>query len=212
MADTKVVQFCPECEGISFTKSALAGFVACRTCGKLIKGEIGTRAGSILSKSGEDEPEYDFELEVPEDKDVYIGWRAWNLGMNDMVPRLGSVSHQTRWEPRQPVEAACGRTKANGKHKPPHESCTCGLYSAKTREHLLSMSYHFYDLEAGLLTVIGTVSLWGKVIEGTQGWRAQFGYPRELFLPFEAYGHAEPLREEYGVKVTLANTLASIND
>jgi hypothetical protein len=31
--------------------------------------------------------------------------------------------------------------------------------------------------------VIGIVSLWGKVLEHEQGWRASHAYPRHLWLP-----------------------------
>ena len=31
--------------------------------------------------------------------------------------------------------------------------------------------------------MIGTVSLWGGVVECEHGWRAGFAYPREIFVP-----------------------------
>jgi hypothetical protein len=31
-------------------------------------------------------------------------------------------------------------------------------------------------------TVIGSVTLWGRVVVGTRGWRAQFAYPRRLIV------------------------------
>jgi len=79
----------------------------------------------------------------------------------------------------------------------------CGLYSAKTREHLVSMGYQRYQDDS--FHVMGEVWLWGHVVEGSQGWRAQFGYCKHLYLPFEAWHLAKGLREAYGVPVTLSN-------
>jgi hypothetical protein len=31
--------------------------------------------------------------------------------------------------------------------------------------------------------VIGTVSLWGTVVEGERGWRASHAYPRRIYVP-----------------------------
>jgi hypothetical protein len=31
--------------------------------------------------------------------------------------------------------------------------------------------------------VIGTVALWGRVVEASHGWRAQFAYPASLLVP-----------------------------
>jgi hypothetical protein len=56
--------------------------------------------------------------------------------------------------------------------------------------------------------VVGTVALWGDVAEHTEGWRASFAYPTELYLlaprrspDLEAIAAALHL-ERYGVPVT----------
>jgi hypothetical protein len=92
----------------------------------------------------------------------------------------------------------------------PNEHCTCGFYSAKTYDHLQSMTYHLYDAEAnGMFHIAGRVANWGKVVEGTQGWRSEFSYPLELFVPFEAWRLCTPLESLYGVPSQLKNTLQS---
>jgi hypothetical protein len=70
------------------------------------------------------------------------------------------------------------------------------------------MAYHRYREDD--FVVLGEVSMWGGVIEGTQGWRAQYAYPRRLLVPFEAWRQGAVLRTAYGVPVELANTLALV--
>lgn len=33
---------------------------------------------------------------------------------------------------------------------------------------------------------LGTASMWGKIIITERGWRAEYAYPKEIFLPAEA--------------------------
>jgi hypothetical protein len=35
----------------------------------------------------------------------------------------------------------------------------------------------------GVHRVIGTVSLWGRVVECTRGWRASRAYPKTIYVP-----------------------------
>ena len=45
--------------------------------------------------------------------------------------------------------------------------------------------------------VLGRVSLWGKVVEYDHGWRAEFAYPAELFIPARRlHGPSEPRLDE----------------
>ena len=93
---------------------------------------------------------------------------------------------------------------------PPREQCSCGFYSAKSLAHLMSMHYHVYDADMnGMFHIVGRVANWGKVIEGSQGWRSQYAYPLELFVPYEAWRLMEPLSKIYGVPAQLKNTLES---
>jgi hypothetical protein len=73
-----------------------------------------------------------------------------------------------------------GRAEAvHGAHEPPHSDCTCGVYAAKNIEQLRRSGYEQYGIH-------GEVYLWGTVVEPEGGWRAQFGYPKSLFLPPDA--------------------------
>lgn len=59
-------------------------------------------------------------------------------------------------------------------HHAPEPECTCGLYATKNVEQCADQLMHG--------TVIGRVNLWGKVIPGEKGYRAEFAYPSELWV------------------------------
>jgi hypothetical protein len=148
------------------------------------------------------------DFTVPDLTQAVEGWRAWKvparLPRYGVAPKLYSVVWDFFWSPRQVSEAVCERCGENT----PGESHVCGFYSAKTLAHLQTMTYHRYDAEAdGIFVVIGQVANWGKVIEGSLGWRAQKSYPVQLYVPYEAWPLAKPLSEAYGVPVSLKNFL-----
>lgn len=147
------------------------------------------------------------------------GWRVWVVPAQapafGLPPKLRSVSSDDYWAHRRVMRATCNAGSPCTAPALPGDHCTCGCYSAKTYEHLMSLHYHPYDLEEGFLTVMGRVANWGKVVEGSQGWRCEFSYPVELFVPFEAYMRrgstgvplGTALQEAYGVRVSPRNFL-----
>jgi hypothetical protein len=128
-----------------------------------------------------------------------VAWRAWVVEKVDPL-RLHSFNG-TVWQPYERMEAACRKS-----HEPPGPRCSCGIYAARNKGHLVDMGYQLY--RADTFVVIGSVALWGGVIPGEQGWRAQCAYPRKLLVPYEIPLVAAALKEEYGVPVRLANTLS----
>lgn len=76
-------------------------------------------------------------------------------------------------------ELNTGGDRAHGAHELPHAHCTCGVYAAKNIEHLRQFGYDGRGIH-------GEVYLWGTVVEHRLGWRAQFAYPKSLFLPPDA--------------------------
>jgi len=92
-----------------------------------------------------------------------------------MPPGLRSLNGK-RWSPRQPLAAKCGAGKAHDAHDLPHLDCTCGVYAAKSREHLRQLGYEGRGIR-------GEVHLWGTVVEHELGYRSEFAYPKTLFLP-----------------------------
>lgn len=205
---------CPECGAKTLNASTLPGFASCNHCGKVFappSEAFVEQADPVMLEDGEELPEFS----APDSADVVYGWRSW--GVRKATTKAGltvlqSITHREAfWQPRATMEAVCPRStgRANGVarkgHEVPDSHCSCGLYSAKNRKHLMTMGYHRYG--GDLFHVIGRVALWGKVIEGSQGWRSQFGYPAELYLPFEAWHLAEQLEDAYGVPVALSNFL-----
>lgn len=63
-----------------------------------------------------------------------------------------------------------------GGHASPYERCTCGIYAVDSIEQLHLNYLHSTP------DVVGTVSLWGRVIIAEHGYRAQYAYPVSLFV------------------------------
>lgn len=132
---------------------------------------------------------------IPDIAGEIIAWRAWKVKKNEKTGEvyLHSSTKNTRWPTGGWIHAICN--KNHGKSGIPGEKCTCGIYAAKTREQLMGMSYNAYN--DSTTTVIGEVGLAGKVIPGTQGWRAEKGRPVRIFVPYERWEMLVALREVY---------------
>jgi len=110
-------------------------------------------------------------VKIPDLISPIIGHRVWRWD----AAGLSSLNGK-RWPPRQPLAAKCGAGNAHDAHEPPHLDCTCGVYAAKSREHLRQLGYEGRGIR-------GEVHLWGTVVEHEFGWRSQFAYPKTLLLP-----------------------------
>jgi hypothetical protein len=153
----------------------------------------------------------DPNFKLPDLVGTVEGWRAWQVDEQlprfGVAPKLKSCVWDYFWAPRKAMRAECGvNGKENSDHTP-GEDCTCGFHAAKNAEHLLTqMGYHNYH-GGGYFKVLGRVAHWGKCVEGTLGWRAEWAYPVELYVPFEYHRFRKPLMEAYGVPVKLLNFL-----
>jgi hypothetical protein len=92
-------------------------------------------------------------------------------------------------------------------HAAPRKGHSCGVYALRERDAAEAMLHEIG--EAGpdhnrLPAALGRVSLWGRLIENTGGWRAQFAYPYDLLLFGGDQSLAERLRRRYAVDVELA--------
>ena len=114
-----------------------------------------------------------------------VGYRAWTWDTKGLRSLCGH-----RWHPGLALAARCrasavvgtiaGRAEAaNDAHDAPEANCTCGIYAAKSIEHLRKNGYD----RCG---IYGEVCLWGTVVEHEWGWRAQLAYPRNFFLSPDA--------------------------
>ena len=143
---------------------------------------------------------------VPDKVSPEIGWRVWLVVAHEAELLLHSaVQAKVEWPVRQALRAECrrvpvleivGEPRLGAGHEAPEETCGtggghgCGIYAAKTASacaDFLKGSYSPSQVRgAGVVhRVIGKVALWGKVIEGELGWRAEYAYPAEIWIPRE---------------------------
>ena len=146
-----------------------------------------------------------------------IGWRAWRVDRElpkyGLPPKLYSASFPYAWRPKQKAEADCPHCGQPDGVGVPGEDCSCGFYSAKSLKHLMHMGYHLYQADSPSFTIVGQIGCWGKIVEGTQGWRSQYAYPIRLMIPYEAGADfGIRVRDAYGVKVRLLNFLVQPED
>jgi hypothetical protein len=108
------------------------------------------------------------------------GWRVWQLGIHPRGyrPQLIPAGAGRGWWPaRRALEARCYVPReVPTRHFPPTVRCTCGVYASDSLTSFLKAG------APGRVSVIGQISLWGKVIEHEHGWRAQYAYPSRLRL------------------------------
>lgn len=152
---------------------------------------------------------------APDGIEPLIGWRAWAVEMTRRGERSFSLlpcatwKSGLKWEPGKALAAQCLRL---GRHEAPESGCRCGYWAFRTLEDLLAVARELPDPG-----VIGTVSLWGKVIAAERGYRAQFAYPRELFIAAGLDPHLERSfvaagLERYGIRVRAAEDLGFVFD
>ena len=73
----------------------------------------------------------------------------------------------------------------------------------------MDLGYNRYGDSRDHPVFIGEVGFVGKVIPGSQGWRAEKGRIRKLFVPHRDWEYVEPLSKLYRVPVELENTLTA---
>ena len=126
-----------------------------------------------------------------------IGWRRWSVEMfgNELRSNNG-----VRWTPYEKLTAECKArpslldpaAECEGVH------CTCGIYAYKTPEDAKFGENAPRNLGTGSrVDVWGQVMLWGRVVEHSKGWRAQYAYPKS----FVDSGIARQVATVYGCKV-----------
>lgn len=134
---------------------------------------------------------------VPDMVEVITGWRGWALSSTGRLEALGK---DTVWPAKRALEAECTK-KPHLPYTEPHFApgwkCTCGVWAFKDLDRLVAAVGSSY----GTIRVLGTVSLWGRVIETENGYRAQYAYPSELWLLDDSL---EDLGRVYEVPVRMA--------
>lgn len=114
--------------------------------------------------------------------------------VRSLTPNLFSLNEGVPWAAGKRMEATCNRPVTlpddmrwtilyeTHAHVAPHENCTCGLYAVT------------YPERAPVAEILGRVNLWGKIVPGTDGYRAQYGYPKDLYV-MERGGKAKELQQ-----------------
>lgn len=102
----------------------------------------------------------------------FIGWRGWRW--NPQNKRLHSLNTKV-WEPGEELHAEC---TAGGHHKAPDVDCNCGIFSMKDPRWLDN-----HVSVRNKYTVIGTIKLWGNVVAGSMGYRAEYAMIDALYIP-----------------------------
>jgi hypothetical protein len=124
---------------------------------------------------------------IPDLIEPIVGYRAWRVRDG----KLMGVHYPVPWQPGEPLSATCGSRRD---HAAPGEGCTCGIHATRDEEGL-RLNYLF-----GMPAVYGSVKLWGKVVVHERGYRAEFGYPRELYVADERMREA---LEAYDIPVVV---------
>jgi hypothetical protein len=134
-----------------------------------------------------------------------LGWRAWYIERHDgqvvlrsMNAGAGDERHRRRlgtWPTHRRMIAVCEHTS----HTPPGVKCRCGVYAVTTLAHLRDDTGYGGTIDY----IVGQVALWGGVIVGEHGYRAQFAFPHKLYVPNQRWQEARELREAYGCETQL---------
>jgi hypothetical protein len=138
------------------------------------------------------------QLGIPDGIEPIVGWRYWRADEG----WLCSLNKFKTWPAGRPLRAQCTLAMDHGPL--PGEQCGCGIYAAIDLPTLKELVQP--DLESPL--VVGEVSLWGKVIPAELGFRAEFAYPRRLWVVSDSVatldGPPAPplaLADRYGIPV-----------
>jgi hypothetical protein len=127
---------------------------------------------------------------APDYIDPTVGWRTWLVVPEGDTFRLRSVVYDTLWPARNELVARCLHRMVSlpwpkrAEHDPPARNCRCGIYAAREpREAVSYLEGRSWADGLSVHRVIGTVSLWGRVVECTRGWRGSLAYPKKIYVP-----------------------------
>jgi len=123
-------------------------------------------------------------------------WRSWSVKNLKLI----AIGTDYKWEPMKKMEAEC----VHHSHAAPTEKCTCGIWAFKSLDLLLPAIAGYSNVSA-----IGSVSIWGNVIETENGYRAQYAYPKEIWILDETL---EGLGYNYNVPIRLYKAEISDKD
>lgn len=122
--------------------------------------------------------------EVEHQTEPILAWRAWRLHRTDAGLRIVPTTPRSAWEPGVAIHATCSGAHTReylvynpelvATHRSPMPGCTCGVHAIKDPARLAR--------SGRTAAVVGRVAMWGRVIEHSKGYRAEFAYPSRLRL------------------------------
>lgn len=117
----------------------------------------------------------------------FTAYRVWQWDEDGVK----SLNH-AEWTPGVAFEAKCANLESQAakyegrpeiqawlrqhEHPVPGEDCSCGMYAGIDLQHLINIGYAGQGIH-------GEVLLWGRLVECTLGWRAQYAYPKFFVVP-----------------------------
>lgn len=137
--------------------------------------------------------------ELPDSIEPILAIRGWNIYQENNKYFLSSCfQYKIIWPFKTKLSALCLANDSwmspGIKHTAPLQDCDCGIYALKKApdEHEL--------LPWEEDSILGLVFIWGKILEGTKGYRAQFSKPAAL-LQDERSEIISSLAQNYSVPV-----------
>lgn len=105
------------------------------------------------------------------------------------------------WNPLVPQQAVCSQHDSH--HEAPWYDCECGVWASNDAEWAYRRMILWMQTQGGdpVGWAVGRVAMWGRVIEHTKGWRAQYAYPYAVRVESEDEAVARKVRFEYAVDV-----------
>lgn len=137
------------------------------------------------------------DFRIPDKITPEIGWRVWLVVKYPERYRLHSaVRGNISWPVRRELRAVCWKKPwSPPEHHAPNENCGvggtrgCGIYAVRNLDlcrHFLEGSYspiYVQGIGPVIHRVFGTAALWGKILAAEHGWRAEYAYPDEIWIP-----------------------------
>lgn len=127
------------------------------------------------------------------------------------------------WPRYQRLEARCVQNLNQGireairghfSHFAPNPDCQCGIHAGITLRKALEYLPR-PSTNPEIFSVLAQVSLWGHVVVNARGYRAQYAYPKKIWLVAgnERFDNrsqfvAEDIEEDYGVEVAVTTRRA----
>lgn len=149
----------------------------------------GTATLSDLAKKVKPLPGLRGELTQAQQAHTVVGWRAWKVDDGSFDPLLKSLFASAVWKPGQPMDTHGKITESN---------TGTGVHAWKTLDSLLAY-LQTSTKPTEKTSVIGQIVLWGKLATHQDGYRAEHGYPLQIWVNSPAL--QVKLRNKYDIFV-----------